>query len=636
MTTPRGGQHIYFPATPGIKSASAVLGKGVDSRNEGGYIIAPGSVMADGRRYTTLVEGSGLGSGARLPDMPEALAEALRNPKRSMKARAGNGEGADSAARDAGERIFGDKVPLFGTQEFLDGFNSLAATLDPNNRDDWINLGMWLKGAYGDQARDLWIEWAMTAEKPDDEVEQEKRWNGFKPTKADARSFWKKVCATQDGFVEAAVKKLCQKYYLVTHAGKTAFWRRGYNADLKREEWVELSEPDLKRECHYSKAVRRFIYNPKKPFYPNGFYFDPTTTNWENGAINLWTGWAITPNAKPWPTIEYHLRDVLASGDEEHYRYILNWGAFYVQNPDRAAEVALVFRGSKGVGKGMLGRALCSLAPAHSIQVSHSSQVTGRFNEHMHQTIMFFADEAFWAGDKAGEGQLKRMITEDTLVIEGKNKKIIKARNLLHIIIASNEDWVVPSSKGERRYAIFGVSDQMKGKEAYFKRLAEAYSGEEMQGFLHYLLNIDLGDWHPRSNVPVTAALFEQAEISEALAPEAAIRRWLNRGVLPGTNAALGDANVLLLPWALHDATGIRVNKTNLPLALRKIATVGRKWVDVGEDGRTKRRQVTAYEFPTLAEARAMFDPKYPWDQTVSEWQCEFDAADASPLPEEF
>jgi hypothetical protein len=34
--------------------------------------------------------------------------------------------------------------------------------------------------------------------------------------------------------------------------------------------------------------------------------------------------------------------------------------------------------------------------------------------------MLLFADEAFWAGDRKGEGALKRMVTEPTLFIEQK------------------------------------------------------------------------------------------------------------------------------------------------------------------------------------------------------------------------
>lgn len=48
--TASGGQHLYFRHVEGVRNRGA-LGPGVDVRGDGGYVIAPGSVMEDGRRY---------------------------------------------------------------------------------------------------------------------------------------------------------------------------------------------------------------------------------------------------------------------------------------------------------------------------------------------------------------------------------------------------------------------------------------------------------------------------------------------------------------------------------------------------------------------------------------------------------
>lgn len=50
--TPRGGGHLYF-AHPGdaVPSSVGKLGSGLDVRGDGGYVIVPPSLAANGRRY---------------------------------------------------------------------------------------------------------------------------------------------------------------------------------------------------------------------------------------------------------------------------------------------------------------------------------------------------------------------------------------------------------------------------------------------------------------------------------------------------------------------------------------------------------------------------------------------------------
>ena len=52
VVTPRGGQHFYF-GHPGceIRNSAGALGPGLDVRGDGGYVLAPPSIGATGRRY---------------------------------------------------------------------------------------------------------------------------------------------------------------------------------------------------------------------------------------------------------------------------------------------------------------------------------------------------------------------------------------------------------------------------------------------------------------------------------------------------------------------------------------------------------------------------------------------------------
>jgi putative methionine-R-sulfoxide reductase with GAF domain len=60
-------------------------------------------------------------------------------------------------------------------------------------------------------------------------------------------------------------------------------------------------------------------------------------------------------------------------------------------------------------------------------------------------------------GDKAGESVLKALITEPVISIERKGFDVVQVRNCLHIIIASNSDWVVPAVADERRFCVLDV-----------------------------------------------------------------------------------------------------------------------------------------------------------------------------------
>ena len=50
VDTPRGGKHFYFTHVNGVRNRGG-LAPGVDTRGSGGFVIAAGSVMSDGRSY---------------------------------------------------------------------------------------------------------------------------------------------------------------------------------------------------------------------------------------------------------------------------------------------------------------------------------------------------------------------------------------------------------------------------------------------------------------------------------------------------------------------------------------------------------------------------------------------------------
>lgn len=63
VSTPTGGQHAYFPSTPGVEQRSwQAAGAGIDFRGDGGYIVAPPSIRTINgiqQRYRIAAEGHG-------------------------------------------------------------------------------------------------------------------------------------------------------------------------------------------------------------------------------------------------------------------------------------------------------------------------------------------------------------------------------------------------------------------------------------------------------------------------------------------------------------------------------------------------------------------------------------------------
>lgn len=82
--TAGGGLHFYFVNPAGYGNSKGSLPPAIDVRGDGGYTIAPGAILPDGRAWRTargapdLVESFAAGT---IPEVPEWLAEIIRAPR---------------------------------------------------------------------------------------------------------------------------------------------------------------------------------------------------------------------------------------------------------------------------------------------------------------------------------------------------------------------------------------------------------------------------------------------------------------------------------------------------------------------------------------------------------------------------
>jgi len=152
----------------------------------------------------------------------------------------------------------------------------------------------------------------------------------------------------------------------------------------------------------------------------------------------------------------------------------------------------------------------------------------------MESLLLFVLDEAFWSGDKAAEGQLKDLITGNEHLIEHKGKEPYRVANRTRIIIIGNEDWLVPATHDERRFAVFDVGTARQNDRKFFVDMRKGMEANNAEGYR--LLLRKLLDYPIKQDIngaPDTEGLLEQKNAS--LEPE---QQWwldcLTDGVIHG------------------------------------------------------------------------------------------------------
>jgi hypothetical protein len=252
--------------------------------------------------------------------------------------------------------------------------------------------------------------------------------------------------------------------------------------------------------------------------------------------FNLWPGWAITPSAVGSCSLFLeHVRENVCGGDAEAYSWIMQWMAAMFQSPKRLPGTAVFLRGKQGTGKTTIGEVLRRvMGKALYCTLSSSKQLTAQFNSILEGKVLVLAEEAFFAGDPGIRGQLKHLITGETINIERKHMETITLPSMIHLLGTSNEDWVVAAdSQGERRYAVFTVSNARANDRPYFSAMWKQLEAGGYENLLHHLLNAIVVDWD-RISIPLASAAVRDQQLLSLPPERKFLLELLNEGDLPG------------------------------------------------------------------------------------------------------
>lgn len=414
--------------------------------------------------------------------------------------------------------------------------------------------------------------------------------------------------------VDAAVDWINQRYFAALEGRSVTYFRedddrvqpmddRAFHFELAdREVLVTNQDGDDKR----FPASKLWVGNARRRYYPRGFIIDPSGDR-DPRAFNLWRGFGVDARPGDWSLMEAHIRGPLSGGVADHADYIIKWFAWTVQNPATPPRVALVFRGGEGVGKGIVAYNFYRIFGHHGHYANSMDQIAGRFNSHLRHCCFLVADEIEANGREGGK--LKSLITERHVSIEGKGKDIVQAENHLHVVMLSNERFVVPAGKDSRRYAVFDVSAERQRDHDYFAAIARQMDAGGREAMLHDLRALDLGEFHPERGRPDTDALAEQRAHSLA-GFERVFFDLLATGDLPPlpSTEELGGGCVFVATSELADFAARRLRREDV------------SWTEVGElfnrlTFEKVDRRPRGYVLPRLRDARDA------WSRTAFEYR---------------
>ena len=489
VSTPSGGQHLYYRTPKALRQGTDTLGNGIDIRSLGGYVLGPGSVI-DGRTYE-------ITNKSHIAPAPEWLVARL---------------GAARSHSNASAEPLPGVEPDRAAQRAATWLSTYAPTATEGHGGDaeTYKVAAHLKdlGCDAGQAFDLMASWNERCSPPwsDDEL-RTKIDNAFKYGRdpqgiAAPEAIFPPI---EDPSADEPDKlhpfvKLNESFAFVFAGGtgnilwETTDRKNDYAFHLmSKQSFLDMHAANKLPIGDKSKSTAQMWIEWKGRRNFDGLVFEPGIDA-ESRWFNLWRGFAVEP-AAPVPAGTHshpmvnrwqeHLFENICSRDKKLADWLTGWFAHLIQKPYEKPLVAVVFKGGKGVGKNALVERVSKLLGGHAMTTSRRRYLVGNFTSHLQRCLLFVLDEAFWSGDKEAEGVVKDLVTGTEHLIELKGKESFTVRNLTRVVVIGNEEWLVPASADERRWAVFDVGEGRKQDRQYFE---EMRLGLDEQGGAAHLL----------------------------------------------------------------------------------------------------------------------------------------------------
>lgn len=619
--TPSGGEHLAYRVKKALRQGTRILGPGVDTRSNGGYIVGCGSTL-EGKRYTCNLLSP--------VQAPEWLIQKCGEVKEKRPQIDSPGEINKQRALDRAIHYLQNEAKFATPGERNHVAFQAAARLKDFGvaQEECLNLML-----------EYWPCEPMLDHEELGQVVQSAYKYGIHPVGVDAPE--KNFPPIEPGEKELSYLEKMNREYALIYIEDSHFILHETIDEKGRMKRSFLKEATFKRRFSPNTVQQGKGKAPtwaevwldweKRREYA-GLCFAPEREA-RNNYYNLWSGFSVEPlpyekaNSQQragFDAFIAHARENVCQNNEEYFTWLIGYFAHLVQKPFERPLTTLVFRGGKGTGKNALVDRIGFLLGSRHYLVAHDGRyLTSNFNGHLDSCLCLVLDEAFWSGDKSAEGKLKGITTAPEILIERKGKEPYTVDNFVRLIVIGNEHWLVPASFDERRYAVFDIGDGKKQQTRYFEQMRinmDDHGGSRV--LLHYLKTFDLS-LVDVNIAPKTEALLSQK--TESLDPFYAF--WLDcleRGEVSGSDfeehawpESIGRDAFRNVYRKYHKERNIRARAPDdrqlgrmLKTCLPQLATVHRE--------RNKQRY-RDYRFPTLIECRQAWEnfigQKMKWEE---------------------
>lgn len=318
--------------------------------------------------------------------------------------------------------------------------------------------------------------------------------------------------------------------------------------------------------------VREWLEHPdRRTVLQDQVGFDPQGTD-ERVRCNLWSGWPTKPAAGSCARL-LELGEYLCNQVPEQQRdlwdWLLRWIAYPIQHPGAKMASAVLMHGPEGTGKNTFFGAVRRIYGHYGTQFSQV-EVESNFNGWASGKLFAIGNEVVSRAELYHiQGRLKSMVTEPEWII---NEKMLPARaeqNHCNFVFFSNRIDIAKLDKDDRRYCVIWTPKALG--EGFYREVTDELAAGGIPALHHYLLHLDLGDFHPHVKPPLTTAKQDLVELGMD-STERFFRDWLAGDIadLPAVACVSDDLYSAYRVWCQREGIGRSAQKQTLLTAVGK------------------------------------------------------------------
>lgn len=242
-------------------------------------------------------------------------------------------------------------------------------------------------------------------------------------------------------------------------------------------------------------------------FLPAPLGVEPEKYFYENGLRLLNVAPYVPIDLPPWASVTDEsvapFITLVARLCHENTEWFLNYLAHIAQRPMERTQHVVVFKDSGGTGKSALYNTLMMVFGEYAGIVGNA--LNSHFNGPLlGKTMAIWSEPEVRGGnDKHVTSAIKNLSGDEFMAVERKHKDAVRVRNYVRLFLATNNSYVVPVHKGERRWFVAGGKEAMSPEEwRVFKEWRDLSNGVAL--IRAWLMERDLGEFHVDAPAPIT------------------------------------------------------------------------------------------------------------------------------------